>query len=74
MNPPDTLRAAAHALIGNHDVEHTNAVAGLLHNRAEDMEHNIAIWRCAGQDVPALIEKHYGCTSLLPELCSANPR
>lgn len=60
MNPPDTLRAAAHALSGNHDIEHTHAVAGLLHNRADDMEHNIAIWRCARQDVPALIEKHYG--------------
>jgi hypothetical protein len=24
------------------------------------MERNIAIWRCAGQDIPALIAKYYG--------------
>jgi hypothetical protein len=60
MNAPDTLRAAAHALSERHDIEHANALAGLLHNRADNMEHNIVIWRRRQQDVPALIEKHYG--------------
>jgi hypothetical protein len=60
MNTPDTLRAAAHTLSGRKDLEHANALAGLLQNRADDMEHNIVIWRYTKQDVPALIEKHYG--------------
>jgi hypothetical protein len=60
INAPDTLRAAAHMLSGRKDLKHANALAGLLQNRADDMEHNIAIWRCTKQDVPALIEKHYG--------------
>jgi hypothetical protein len=60
INAPDTLRAAAHTLSERKDLEHASALAGLLQNRADDMEHNIAIWQCTKQDVPALIEKHYG--------------
>jgi hypothetical protein len=60
MNVPDTLRAAAHALSDRTDLDHATALAGLLQNRADDMERNIAIWRRTGQDVPALIAKHYG--------------
>jgi hypothetical protein len=60
MNGPETLRAAAHVLSTRHEKERANALAGLLHNRARDMENNIAIWRCTGQDVAALIGKHYG--------------
>jgi hypothetical protein len=60
MNVADTLRAAAQALSDRTDLKHAPALAGLLHNRADDMERNIAVWRCAGQDVPALVEKHYG--------------
>jgi hypothetical protein len=59
INAADTLRAAAHTLSERNDLKHANALAGLLQNRADDMEHNIAIWRCTKQDVPALIEKHY---------------
>jgi hypothetical protein len=60
MNGPDTLRAAAHALRDRVELEHGPALAGLLHNRADEMERNIVIWRRTGQDVPALVEKHYG--------------
>jgi hypothetical protein len=60
MNVPDTLRAAAHALSDRTDRAHAPALAGLLHNRADDMEYNIAVWRRAGQDVSALVEKYYG--------------
>ncbi len=60
MDLPDTLRAAAHALSDRTDLEHATALAGLLQNRADDMESNIAIWRRTGQDVPALIAKYYG--------------
>lgn len=60
INAPDMLRAAAHTLSGRKDLAHANALAGLLQNRADDMERNIAIWRCAGQDIPALIAKYYG--------------
>jgi hypothetical protein len=60
MNVPDTLRAAAQVLSFRTDLAHAPALAGLLCNRADDMEHNIATWRCAGQDVPSLIEKYYG--------------
>jgi hypothetical protein len=60
MNTPDTLRAAASTLSGRKDLEHANALAGLLQNRADEMEHNIVIWRYTNQDVAALIEKHYG--------------
>ena len=60
MNVPDTLRAAAHALSDRTDVAHAPALAGLLQNRADDMERNFAIWQGAGQDVPALVDKYYG--------------
>lgn len=60
MNGPDTLRAAAHALRDRAELEHGPALAGLLHNRADDMERNIVIWRRTEQEVPALVEKHYG--------------
>ena len=57
----DTLRAAAHALSDRtHRGAHAPALAGLLQNRADDMEGNIAIWQRTGQDIPALVEKHYG--------------
>lgn len=60
MTVPDTLRAAAHALSDRTDREHATALAGLLQNRADDMERNIAIWRLTGQDVPTLLVKYYG--------------
>jgi hypothetical protein len=60
MDLPDTLRAAAHVLSDRTDLEHAAALAGLLQNRADDMESNIAIWRRTGQDVPDLIAKYYG--------------
>ncbi len=43
VNVPETLRAAAHALSDRTDLEHATALAGLLHNRAYDMERNITI-------------------------------
>jgi hypothetical protein len=60
MNVADTLRAAAQALSDRTDLAHAPALAGLLQNRADDMECNIAIWRRTGQDVPVLVERHYG--------------
>ena len=60
MNVPDMLRAAAHVLRDRAELDHGPALAGLLQNRADDMERNIVIWRCTGQDVPALVRKHYG--------------
>ena len=60
MNGPDTLRAAARALSTRTDLAHAPALAGLLQNRADDMERNIAIWRRTGQDVPVLVEMYYG--------------
>lgn len=60
MNSADTLRAAARALSDRTDLAHAPALAGLLHNRADDMERNIALWRGAQQDIPALVDSHYG--------------
>ena len=60
MNGPDTLRAAAHALRDRAEFGHGFALAGLLYNRADDMERNITLWRRTEQDVHALVEKHYG--------------
>jgi hypothetical protein len=74
IDPPGTLRAAAHTLSGHKDLEHANALAGLLQNRADDMEHNIAIWRCTKQDVPALIEKHYGIYLTIATAVLLRPR
>jgi hypothetical protein len=60
MNSADTLRAAARALSNRTDLAHAPALAGLLHNRADDMEHNIALWRGAQQDILTLVDSHYG--------------
>jgi hypothetical protein len=60
MNSADTLRAAARTLSNRTDLPHAPALAGLLHNRADDMEHNITLWRHTHQDIPTLVENHYG--------------
>ena len=60
MNVADLLRAAAQTLSDRPDLARAPALAGLLQNRADDMEHNIALWRSSGQDVPVLVERHYG--------------
>ena len=60
MTGPHTLRAAARALSDRTSLAHGPALAGLLRNRADDMERNIAFWRRTGQDVTALIDKYYG--------------
>ena len=60
MNVAETLRAAARALSDRADLTHAPALAGLLYNRADDMERNIALWRRSTQDIPALVEQHYG--------------
>ena len=73
MNVPDTLRAAAHALSDRTDRAHAPAMAGLLHNRADDMEHNIAVWRRAGQDVAALVEKYYGVYRIVASAILLDP-
>jgi len=46
----------------------------LLQNRADDMECNIVIWRRTGQDVPALVEKHYGVYLTVAKAVLHNPR
>jgi hypothetical protein len=56
----DTLRAAAHALSDRADLPQGPALAGLLQNRADDMEWNMAVWGCTGQDVAALVDQYYG--------------
>jgi hypothetical protein len=60
MNVADMLRAAAQTLSDRPDLACAPALAGLLQNRADDMERSIALWRRAGQDVPVLVERHYG--------------
>ena len=62
MSGPDVLRAAAHAVGDRTGLAHAPArgLAGLLYNRADDMERNMAVWGCAGQDVAALVDKYYG--------------
>lgn len=74
MNVPDTLRAAAQALRDRTDREHATALAGLLQNRADDMERNIAIWRRAGQDTPALVMKYYGVYLTVARGVLSDPR
>lgn len=74
MNVPDTLRAAAHTLSDRTDREHAIALAGLLQNRADDMERKIAIWRRTGQDTPALIMKYYGVYLTVARAVLAAPR
>lgn len=58
-DPVAMLRTAAQAL-GYVERAHAPALVGLLLNRADDMERNIAAWRRAGQDVAALVNQHYG--------------
>jgi hypothetical protein len=74
MNVPETLRAAAHALSDRTDREQAIALAGLLQNRADDLERNIAIWRRTGQDTPALIMKYYGVYLTVARAVLADPR
>ena len=74
MSGPDTLRAAAQALSDRTDLAHAPALAGLLHNRADDMERNIALWRRTGQDVPALVEKYYGVYLTVARAALLDPR
>jgi hypothetical protein len=74
MNGPDALRAAARALSDRTDLVHAPALAGLLENRADDMEGNIIIWRRTGHDVSALVDKYYGvyltvALAVLPDPC-----
>ncbi len=70
----DTLRAAAHALSDRSDRGYAPALAGLLQNRADDMEGNIAIWQRTGQDIPALVEKHYGVYLAVARAVLFDPR
>jgi hypothetical protein len=74
MNAADTLRAAAQALSDRPDLVHAPALAGLLQNRADDMECNIAIWRRAGQDVPVLAERYYGVYLAVARAVLFDPR
>lgn len=74
MNVADTLRAAAHALSDRADLAHAPALAGLLRNRADDMEHNIALWRRTGRDVPLLVEKYYGVYLAVAQTVLFDPR
>jgi hypothetical protein len=60
MNVADMLRTAAQALSGRADLAHAGALAGLLRNRADDVERNIVVWERAGEDVPVLVERYYG--------------
>ena len=62
MNAVDVLRTAARVVSCGADLTRpsAHALAGLLRNRADDMERNIALWQRTGQDVPALVNKHYG--------------
>jgi hypothetical protein len=74
MNVADTLRAAAHALSTRADLVHAPALAGLLQNRADDMERNIALWRRTGQDVPVLVDKYYGTYLAVAKAVLFDPR
>lgn len=73
MNVVDTLRAAAQALSDRTDLAHGPALAGLLRNRADDMERNIALWRRTGQDVPAMVDKYYGVYLAVAATVLLNP-
>jgi hypothetical protein len=74
INLADTLRRAAHALSGRTDVAHAPALAGLLHNRADDMERNIVLWRRSAQNVHALAQQHYGVYLAIAEVALFGPR
>jgi hypothetical protein len=74
MNIPDMLRAAAQALRNRTDLEYATALDGLLQNRADDTERNIAIWQRTGQDVAACIEKYYGVYLTVARAILCDPR
>ena len=74
MSGPDTLRAAVHALSDRADVPQGPALAGLLQNRADDMEWNMAVWGCTGQDVAALVDQCYGVYLSVAQAVLADPR
>jgi hypothetical protein len=74
MNVADTLRAAAHALSDRTDLAHAPALAGLLYNRADDMERNIALWRRSAQDIPALVDQYYGVYLAVAKVVLLGPR
>jgi hypothetical protein len=74
MNGADTLRAAAHALNDHADLAHAPALAGLLHNRADDMERNIALWRRCAHDIPTLVQQHYGMYLAVARVILVDPR
>jgi hypothetical protein len=74
MNSADTLRAAARALTDRADLPHAPALAGLLQNRAQDMERNITLWRRTRQDIPALVETHYGVYLTVARAALLHPR
>jgi hypothetical protein len=38
------------------------------------MEHNIAVWECAGQHVSNLVEKHYGVYLAVARAILFDPR
>lgn len=74
INVADTLRTAADALRDRTDLGHAPALAGLLYNRADDMEHNIALWRRSAQDVAALVEQYYGVYLAVARIVVLGPR
>jgi hypothetical protein len=74
VSGPDMLRAAAHAVGDRTDLAHAPALAGLLHNRADDMERNMAFWGCARQDVAALVDKYYGVYLSVARAVLVDPR
>jgi hypothetical protein len=74
VNVGDTLRAAAHALSDRADLVHAPALAGLLQNRADDMECDIALWRRTGQDVRVLVDKYYGVYLAVAKAVLFGPR
>lgn len=74
VNDADTLRAAAHALSDRADLVHAPALAGLLQNRADDMECHIALWRRTGQDVRVLVDKYYGVYLTVANAVLFDPR
>jgi hypothetical protein len=74
MTGPHTLRAAARALSDRTGSAHGPALAGLLHNRADDMEGNISLWRLTDQDVAGLIDKYYGVYLTVANAVLLDPR
>lgn len=74
MNFADMLRAAAQVLRNRTDLEYASALDGLLQNRADDMERNVAIWLRTGQDVTDCIEKYYGVYLTVARAVLCDPR